>query len=115
MNPARPPFSQLAHMAGLLLRWRGIGELEIERIRPDGLEEHPPCRRDACLSPVRNGRVFDLAKTGHGRRAAQGVDDVGIGVFGIHAPIIRHALFYVKRYLTIYKGIPNRVAIRIAE
>lgn len=100
-------------MAGLGRRRRGYGRAE--RFRPDGFEIHAPGGWDAGLSPVRNGRVFNLAKPCHNSRAAEGVDDVGVGMFSVHASIIRHALFAVKLYLTRREGMPISLQIRIAE
>lgn len=82
---------------------------------PHHFEEHASRCGNTSLAPVRDGGIFDLAQAGNSRRTAQGVDDVGVGVFDIHALIIRHALFFVKIPLTPNAGMPTEVPIRIAE
>lgn len=86
-----------------------------ESVRADCFEVHAPGGWNAGLPPVRNGRVFDLAQPRHGGRTAQGIDDFGVGVFGIHAAIIRLALFLVKGCLIATEGMPIRLPLRIAE
>lgn len=92
-----------------------MGVRPCEDVRPDGFEVHAPGSWDAGLPPVRNGRIFDLAQPCYSCRTAQGVDDVGVGMSGIHLPIIRHALFSVKAHLTTSEGMSNSLRIRIAE
>ena len=99
-------------MARLLLGRRCRGQLE--HVGANGFQEHAPRRRNTFLTPVGHRRWFHLAQAGDGGGSTERINDFGVGVLGIHAAIIRLALFLVKVRLTPLRGMPKSVPLRIA-
>lgn len=104
-----------SRMARLLRRGGGQLGRRLEGSGPHSLQVHAARWRYSFLAPIGDRWRLHLAEAGDGYSATKRVDDFGVGVFGIHAPIIRHTLLTVKIYLTELEGMPISVQIRIAE
>ena len=107
-------------MPHLLLRRGGLGGdcggRALECFGANNSQVHQTGIRDSGVAPAGHRRRLHIAKASHHGGATEAVDEVGVWVFfGHSAPIIRHALFFVKERLTQKEGMPTSIAIRIAE